>query len=104
MPHLLNDFINHKKVLFDVIMKLVINMYYVGIDIGSTASKVVVLDDSKKKLYSRKLCQQDGVLLKQAKLSKNGLNQMGLTKIIAKLSLRDTEEFLFHLRTKLLQK
>lgn len=46
---LLNNLINQKIFLFDVIMKMVIKMYYVGIDIGSTASKVVVLDDSKKR-------------------------------------------------------
>lgn len=68
MLDLLNNPINHKIVLFDVIMKMVINMYYVGIDIGSTASKVVVLDDSKKKFFSKKLCQRAGVLLKQVKL------------------------------------
>lgn len=77
---LLNNPINQKIVLFDVIMKMVINMYYVGIDIGSTASKVVVLDDSKKEILFKKVMPTGWSSVETSKTIKEWLESNGVNE------------------------
>lgn len=76
----MNNPINQKIVLFDVIMKMVINMYYVGIDIGSTASKVVVLDDSKKEILFKKVMPTGWSSVETSKTIKEWLESNGVNE------------------------
>ncbi len=53
-------------------------MYYVGIDIGSTASKVVVLDDSKKEIILKKVMPTGWSSVETSKNIEEWLNSNGI--------------------------
>ncbi|MDU2898527.1 MAG: BadF/BadG/BcrA/BcrD ATPase family protein, partial [Finegoldia magna] len=55
-------------------------MYYVGIDIGSTASKVVVLDDSKKEILFKKVMPTGWSSVETSKTIKEWLESNGVNE------------------------